>query len=106
MYVRFGVKMMLSFGTKSAKGYYISSSFFVVGMPLFCQFSVVTVAMHVLVSWVFSCVLKHERIISVCVLVCAVYVYIPEDGPIRPKHVVGKNMWYNCAINELCRRKA
>jgi hypothetical protein len=27
MYVGFGVKMMLSFGTKSAKGYYFSSSF-------------------------------------------------------------------------------
>jgi hypothetical protein len=57
MYVRFGVKMMLSFGTKSAEGDYISSSFFVVGVPFFCQFSVVTVAMRILVSWAFSCVL-------------------------------------------------
>jgi hypothetical protein len=52
---------MLGFGTKSDIGYCISSSFFCcwLALPLFffCQFSVVTVAMRVLVSWFFSCVL-------------------------------------------------
>jgi hypothetical protein len=56
----FGVKVMLIFGTGSAKGYYISSSFFVVGVFFFiCQFSVVTVAMRVLISWVFCCALGY-----------------------------------------------
>jgi hypothetical protein len=24
---------------------------------------------------------------------------VPEDGPIRPKHVVKENVWYSCTMN-------